>query len=322
MIYAALLRKHWAAIGWLALVVLAALSAPTASPTPDLANVNQPPFHALHWLGTTPQGLDVGLSLWQGARTVLLVSLPASILTLLLGAALGGAAGYWGNTKWRVGRLKLVGVGITLLLAVAALFYVPVSWLWLGGPLLLGGSWLLGRNHHGATWPIPVDSIVMALIALLNSIPLLVLVVATAAVRPPSVGGVVALLSLTCWPVPARLMRGATLQSSKQPYLEAAWAAGIPTHRILWRHIGPNTLPVLLVRFPLTVAILIGLETTLSFLGVGLPADTPSWGRLLATVRQAPTNWWLIVCPGLAVVGTVLSLQRLSSPPKGPSHVT
>lgn len=322
MSYTGILRRHWLAVGWLTLLMLAALSAPTTTLSPDLAYINEPPFRSLHWLGTTAQGLDVGLSLWQGARTVVLVSVPAAVFTSVLGAVLGGVAGFWGNTRWRVSRVAAVATGIVLLPGVAALPYCTPFWLWLGIPVVLSGGWLFSRSRHRPTWPVPIDSLILGLIALLNSIPLLVLVVAAAAVQPPSLAGVVALLSLTCWPVPARLIRGATLQSSKQPYIEAARAAGIPAHRILWRHIGPNALPVLLVRFPLTVAILIGLETTLSFLGVGLPADTPSWGRLLAAVRQSPTSWWLVLWPGLAIACTVLSLQRLATKDNTPSYVT
>ncbi|RSK35349.1 ABC transporter permease [Hymenobacter metallilatus] len=309
------------AISWLSLLIVAALLAPSTVPTPDLATINQPPFHSTHWLGTTSQGLDVGMSLWQGARTLLLVSVPAALCTLLLGGFLGGIAGYWGNTGLRITRTQLVlmvaGVGLAGLLL--SWFPGAGGWPWLGVPAAAGLGLLPWRNKKPSTntWPFPVDSSILALIALVNSVPLLVLVVAVASIQRPSLAGVVALLSLTCWPTPARLMRAATLQSRSQPYIEAAQAAGLPAVRILWRHISPNALPVLLVRFPLTVAVLISLETTLSFLGVGLPPETPSWGRLLAAVRQAPANWWLMLWPGLAIAFTILSLQYIATSKEG-----
>jgi peptide/nickel transport system permease protein len=316
--------NHWLALGWLTAVLLAALLAPTEALSPDLTHISTPPFCYPHWLGTTAQGLDVGLSMWQGARTLLLVSMPAAVLTLLLGAMLGGAAGFWGNTGWRVGWGPTVAAGATgtLLIIAPPLTSSPVVWLVLLGALTGFWALLLARIRRGPTWAVPLDTLISGLITLLNSVPLLVLVVAVAAVQRPSVGGIVALLSFTCWTVPARLMRAATLQISHQPYIEAARAAGIPARRILWRHIGPNALPVLLVRFPLTVALLISLETTLSFLGVGLPPETPSWGRLLAAVRQAPTNWWLILWPGLAIIFTILSLQHLAAIRQHSLHVT
>ncbi|WP_426493066.1 ABC transporter permease [Hymenobacter sp. 102] len=309
------LRQPWLAWGWLTLVVMAALLTPTAHQSPDLQHINEPPFHSVHWLGTTPQGLDVGLSLLQGARTVVLVSVPAALLTLLLGAALGGIAGFWGDTRLRVARWPTVAALVAVAAAIGAL---PYSSGWVSGALglaVLAGAWALWAPRHSpaATWPLPLDSLILGLISLLNSVPLLVLVVAVSAVQRPSLPGVVMLLGATCWPTPARLFRAATLQSNSQPYVEAARASGISSLRILWRHIGPNVLPVLLVRFPLTVAILLGLETTLSFLGAGLPPETPSWGRLLATVRQAPTDWWLIAGPGFAIACTLLSLHQLTT---------
>ncbi|RSK51338.1 ABC transporter permease [Hymenobacter rigui] len=308
--------KQRLAAGWLVLVVLAGLFAPSAVSPPDLANINQPPFQGGHWLGTTSQGLDVGVSLWQGARTLLLVSLPAAFFTLLAGAVLGGTAGYWGNTRLRITHFQLALALFALLLTGLLLTYFPrfAFWILAGVPAAAAVAWafLPGSTRSATRLALPLDSSILGLIALVNSVPLLVLVVAAAAVQRPSLTGVVALLSATCWPTPARLMRAATLQCRTQPYVEAAQAAGIPSLRILWRHIGPNALPVLLVRFPLTVAVLISLETTLSFLGVGLPAEMPSWGRLLAAVRQAPPDWWLILWPGLAITLTVLSLQRIS----------
>ncbi|MBT9391858.1 ABC transporter permease [Hymenobacter sp. NST-14] len=300
------------AAGWLLLVVGAATWAPSAALAPDLAHISQPPGGTEHWLGTDPQGLDVWGALLQGARTLVLVSVPASLLTLLLGTILGSAAGFLRNSGWQVSWRSL---STLLLTALAALVLgprlVPAS-AWLPG--VAAGSWiLLGRLRLGRRRvAVPLDALVLGLMSLLESVPLLILVLAAAAVQRPSLGGLVVLLSLTCWTTPARLMRAATLQVSAQPYLEAARAAGIPTGRLLVRHIWPNTRHVLLVRFPLTIALLIGLETTLSFLGVGLPPEVSSWGQLLAAVRFAPTAWWLVLWPGIMLVSTILSLHIMA----------
>ncbi|MCA8831559.1 ABC transporter permease [Hymenobacter pini] len=315
MRYYHLFQRHWLATGWLSLVLLAALSAPTAHVVPDLQHVNASSFQPPHWLGTTPQGLDVAKSLWQGARTVVTVSVPAALLTLLLGAGLGGAAGFWGDTRLRVARGPL---GVAVLGLLAAIVSIPYSYNMAFSCLCVAvlavavGAWQAARSRS-TSWALPIDSLVLGLISVLNSVPLLVLVVAVAAVQRPSVAGVVALLSGTCWPTPARLARATTLQINHLTYVEAARSSGISVSRLLWHHIGPNALPVLLVRFPSTVAVLISLETTLSFLGIGLPPHMPSWGRLLAAVRQAPADWWLLLWPGLAVVLTILSLHRLVS---------
>ncbi len=302
--------RQWLAGAWLGLVLLAALLAPPELPPPDLTSINQPPFGPSHWLGTDSQGLDVGLALLLGARTLVLVSVPATLIALLLGAAMGSAAGFLGNSGGRLPRRTGVAGGLALLglaalaphwaLATATLLPAAAAW------------WLLGRTRWGRqSWGLPIDAAVLGLATLLESVPLLVLVLVAVAVQRPSLGGLVALLGLSCWTGPARLVRAATLQIVAQPYLEAARAAGIPGWQLLQRHIWPNTRHVLLVRLPLTVALLVGLETTLSFLGVGLPPDVGSWGRLLAAVRLAPTDWWLVAWPGTALVGTILSLQNI-----------
>ncbi|MFD2787444.1 ABC transporter permease [Hymenobacter rubripertinctus] len=297
--------------GWLLLLAGAAVLAPSETIIPDLAHVSQPPFGVGHWLGTDPQGLDIWQALLQGTRTLALVSVPATLLTLLIGAGLGSAAGFLRNSGWQpTWRSLLTG----LLVGLAALAQGPRLTPASGGLLVVTvGSWLLlGRfGFSRRRVALPVDTLVLGLMSLLESVPLLILVLAAAAVQRPSLGGLVLLLSLSCWTTPARLMRAVTLQVSAQPYLEAARAAGIPAARLLAAHIWPNTRHILLVRFPLTVALLIGLETTLSFLGVGLPPEVSSWGQLLATIRLAPTAWWLVAWPGLALVSTILSLHTL-----------
>lgn len=303
--------QWWGATGWLTAVCVGAVLAPSGLVAPNLSAISQPPFRAVHWLGTTAQGTDVGLSLLQGARTILLISVPAALLTLLLGALLGSIAGFFQDTRWRISGRQLLAAGLPLLVGVATgprWFSAQLVLL----PLLAAFGWLIAGRLPRRSIPVPVDTLVMGAVSLLESLPLLLLVLLAAAVQRPSLSGLLLLLSLTCWTIPARLMRAATLQINAQPYIEAAEAAGLPAARILLRHIWPNTWHILRTRFPLTVAALIGFETTLSFLGVGLPPEVPSWGRLLAGIRHSPADWWLLAGPGLALVITVVSLQVLA----------
>ncbi|WP_157807569.1 ABC transporter permease [Hymenobacter chitinivorans] len=273
----------------------------------------QPPGQKAHWLGTDPQGRDVLAGLLYGASTVCLVSVPAAIAATLLGSFLGSLAGYYGN------RRLTIPAGPVLVLAAAGLFLfffrITLTGLLLA---LFGGvgAWLVARRGlaagaRAAQWPVPVDKGVLLLIALLTSIPRLVLVLAIAAVQQPSIFAMLCILSLTYWPVSAQLVRAEMLRIRQLPYIEAAQALGVPSWQILVRHAFPalrNTIGGLL---PLSVAALIGLETTLSFLGVGLPPQIASWGRLLATSRQDFTAWWLILFPASAILLTVLALRQL-----------
>ena len=95
------------------------------------------------------------------------------------------------------------------------------------------------------------------------------------------------------------------------PYMEAAYAAGLPPWRIIRHHLLPNTWRPVITTIPLSIAILIALETTLSFLGVGLPPEVSSWGRLLALSRIAPSSWWLLLFPAFCLLTTTLSLRQI-----------
>ncbi|UOQ72335.1 ABC transporter permease [Hymenobacter cellulosilyticus] len=156
-----------------------------------------------------------------------------------------------------------------------------------------------------------MDAGVLLLIALLTSVPRLVLVLAIAAVQSSSVFSLLAILSLTYWTVSAQLVRAEMLRIRQLPFVEAAQALGIPHWQIIIRHTWPVLCKTIAAYLPLSVATLIGFETTLSFLGVGLPPEVASWGRLLATARQDPTAWWLIAFPATTILLTILALRRL-----------
>lgn len=307
--------SHIAACLWLALVLLAALLAgvlplPYLPGVPDLAHVAQPPFAAgRHWLGTDPEGRDVLSVLLFGARTAVLLTLPAAILSAGLGALAGGAAGFWGNKArlpvpywllaasgaWWAFRLPMPAIALAF--AAAAL----------GIALVFK---LLRRNSPSLA--LPINAVVMGTAATLDTIPRLILVVVVAAGAGLSSGGLLALLTLTAWPHPARLVRAQMLRIRELPFVEAAHAAGLSAFRVWFRHALPHALQPLRTALPLSVASLLGLESTLSFLGVGLPPEVASWGRLLATVREEPAAWWLFVFPVICLTATIISLIYLS----------
>ena len=276
---------------------------------PDLAHVAQAPFGpGPHWLGTDARGRDVLSMLVFGARTAVLLTLPAAALTGLLGAVAGGAAGYWGNA----GRLP----------APYWLMALGAAWWGLALPLPGLGLAVAGTGalalvfgiffNSVPTWPLPINAVVMSLATALDTVPRLVLVVAIAADAGVSAPGLLALLTLTAWAHPARLVRAQMLRVRALPFIEAAQAAGVPAGRVWLRHAMPHALQPLRTALPLSVASLLGLESTLSFLGIGLPPDVASWGRLLATVREAPEAWWVFAFPAACLTGSILSLYALS----------
>lgn len=319
-----------AAFGWLGLLAGTALLAswlplPFSPDSVDLTQITQPPFlppttlnAPRHWLGTDGAGRDVLANLVFGARTTVLVSLPTAVAATLLGALGGSLAGFWGNTSLRIPLVYyLLSLLMLLGLGVSILFAPVLSWWHLVTMLVLLTGMGLGKQFipHSllqASWPIPIDRLLLGLIALLAAVPRLVLVLALAAVQDSSLMGVFLLLTFTYWPESAQLIRAEMLRVRALPYIEAARASGLSGGQILWRHALPNAWRTIRTAFPLSLSTLIGLETTLSFLGIGLPIEMSSWGHTLAAARLNPTAWWLIFFPALALATTTLALRQAS----------
>ena len=110
----------------------------------------------------------------------------------------------------------------------------------------------------------------------------------------------------------ARIARGMVLTIKKEQYVSAARAMGASDFRIMRRYILPNAMAPLIVQATVSVSYAILAEATLSFLGLGVEATTPTWGLILAEGRSFISRaWWLGVFPGLAIMLTVLSINFL-----------
>ena len=314
-----LARPARLAVAWLALVGLVAVLAPVLPlpyppDVPDLNQMAAPPSSASpHWLGTDAQGRDVLSVLVFGARTAVLLTLPAATLAALLGAVLGGAAGYWGNAARVPAYCGAVALGL-LWWALALPYFI------IGLSLSLAVAVVLALARRPRKLPLPINALTMGLATALDTIPRLVLVLAIAAGTGVSKTGLLALLALTAWPHTARLVRAQMLRVRILPFVEAARASGLPAGRVWLLHALPHAVQPLRTAFPRSLAGLLGLESTLSFLGVGLPPDVASWGRLLGNVRVAPEAWWTFVFPGACLVLTILSLYALSRSSFRPPH--
>ncbi len=314
--YALALGARTVALGWLVLLGALALVAPVLPlpyppAQPDLAHLSLPPFTAgsAHWLGTDPMGRDMLAELVFGTRTALGLSVTAAILASALGALLGGAAGFWRN---RLHLPLISGAGLLGLLWWALALPGAGAGLAVAAAGLVGSGWAPARR--GPWLPVLLDVGVLGTTALLGAVPRLVLVVVLAGSVALSPAGLLGVLVLTSWAGPARLVRAEMLRVRAQPFVAATWALGLPPGRVWWRHALPAACRPLRTAFPLSLAGLLGLESTLSFLGIGLPPEVPSWGQLLNTARLEPTAWWLVAGPGGLLLLTMLALQALSAP--------
>jgi peptide/nickel transport system permease protein len=157
-----------------------------------------------------------------------------------------------------------------------------------------------------------VEQALMRLVDVLLAFPGLLLAIALAAVLGPGLGNVVVALSVLGWTGYARVVRGQVLTVRHLDYVQAAHALGMGHGRLMARHILPNVLPVLWVQASFGLAGAILAEGSLSFLGLGVPPGTPSWGALLAdgknVLMQAPH---VSIFPGLCILLVVLGFNLL-----------
>jgi len=157
-----------------------------------------------------------------------------------------------------------------------------------------------------------IGAVIMGLVDLMLAFPLIVLALALVATLGPSMRNVVLALIATGWMVYARVVRAVVLGLKEQPFVHAARALGASDAAIIARHLFPNSLTVILVLLPIEIARMIITEASLSFLGLGVPPPTPSWGRMLAENRLYLTiDYWVAVFPGLAITIAVLGVTLL-----------
>ena len=172
---------------------------------------------------------------------------------------------------------------------------------------LLIGSFLgaLAGYYRGA-----VDWIVSRLIEVVLCFPFLLLVLAIVALFRPSFITIMIALGLTSWTTEARFIRGEFLRIREMEFAQAARASGARDSRIIFRHLLPNALAPVLVSASFGVASAILIESALSFLGMGVPPPTASWGNMLYSAEQyLEYAWWLALFPGAAIFVTVAAFN-------------
>ncbi len=157
-----------------------------------------------------------------------------------------------------------------------------------------------------------MDSLLTGTINLLLAIPYVILVVVAAAVLGRSLTNVILLFGVTSSPLFARVTRGEVLRIRQAEYIQAAQCIGVPTGRVLLRHIVPNLIGPLLTLATFEMSAMIFYEAGLSFLGLSVPPSVPSWGNMLTQGRKYLNIYpWIAVYPGLAIAVTALGMNLL-----------
>jgi peptide/nickel transport system permease protein len=154
------------------------------------------------------------------------------------------------------------------------------------------------------------DWIVSRLIEVVLCFPFLFLVLGIVALFRPSIYTIMIALGLTNWTNEARYVRGEFLRIRDAEFAQAARASGARDARIIFRHLLPNAMAPVLVSASFGVAAAILTESALSFLGLGVPLPTSSWGSILSAARDhIEYAWWLVLFPGLAIFTTVAAFN-------------
>lgn len=143
-----------------------------------------------------------------------------------------------------------------------------------------------------------------------QAFPFFIIAVTIVGIARPSIPLVVFVIALGCWVPFARIAYAETIHIMEMEYIEATRVMRGSVTRILLRHVLPNVLPNLLVLATFALGTAIMMESGLSFVGLGLPTDTPTWGRMLSEGRDyMQTSWWLTAFPGMAIFLLVLSIN-------------
>src|SRR5215217_297083 len=193
----------------------------------------------------------------------------------------------------------LYGARISLLVGICAIL--------VGGTIGIVAGLLAG--YFGG-W---IDDVIMRLGDIQLAFPFILLAIMFLVILGPGVMNIIIVLGVGQWVTYARIVRAQTLSLREKEYVEAARALGDSTLFIIFRTILPNIIAPLTVIASFNVASVILSEASLSFLGLGVPPDVPTWGAMLADSRDQlmANKWWLAIFPGMAIVLTVLSFNIL-----------
>ena len=285
------------------------------------------PSRFRHKLGTDGIGRDLASGLIHGTRISLMVGLVSMGIAALIGIILGALAGFFGDNKLKMPRIKyyftLIGLffgffygfgqrkyeiangfgqGFTsgmweLLLSFSLIFLITF------GLRMISRLVISGKLAEEVK--VPVDTFVSRGIELLNSIPRLLLIITITAVVERSIWIVMVIIGITGWTRIARFTRAEFLRIRSLEFVQAAQSLGYSSTRTIFKHALPNALAPVFVSIAFGIASAILIESGLSFLGIGVPTDIVTWGSLLNLGRQNLEAWWLIMYPGMAIFFTI-----------------
>lgn len=190
------------------------------------------------------------------------------------------------------------GTRISLLVGLIAVGISAIIGIFLGSIAGYYGKW--------------VDVLIMRFVDIMLCFPTFFLILAVIALLEPSIVNIMIIIGITSWMGVARLIRAEILSLKERDFVYAEKAIGASDFRIIVKHLIPNAMAPVLVSITLGVAAAILVESSLSFLGIGVQPPTPSWGNILTEGKSVMgAGWWMVVFPGVAIFITVLGYNLL-----------
>jgi peptide/nickel transport system permease protein len=194
---------------------------------------------------------------------------------------------------WYGGRVSLlIGFLGTSILTLIGIFYGCMS-------------------GTAAKW---IDQLLMRLAEMFSSVPnLLIVLLLLSIVGSPTVFSIAVVIGVTSWVSLARIVRSEVLQIKSSEYILAARSMGASFPQILYKHLLPNFVSTIMFMVVASISNCIMLESTLSFLGLGLPVEVVSWGSMLSLSNKAllTNSWWVIVIPGMFIIVTLFCITNI-----------
>lgn len=273
-----------------------------------------------HFLGTDLYGRDVMAGLIFGSYNALRIAVTSLIVALIIALILGLFPSFFGDKGFKIKILSVIFVVILTFILIYYLSYYQyfnslLIYFILVILIILLIYFLMSKlKILQSTISIPLDIICNIIISIFQSLPgTFILIILVGMFSKATLWNIVFIIGILLSPVIARYIRAEVLKIKNERFIESSKIVGISDLKIIFRHVLPYTLTPVIVALSFGFSSAIMLESTLSFLGIGIPADHVSWGTLLSDARQNFGAWWMAVFPGLAIFLVILMFNSLGS---------